>query len=108
MACGSLFDWPRCNGWYQSRTSDDYTKRGSFRGANDDCYRLLHHTLTKADKLEIAHVRVPVAVEPAMLATQVSDETSPQPLSLLSPKLSVGIGTIKTPRSRQPYLLTDT
>ena len=70
MACGSLFDWPRCNGWYQSRTSDDYTKRGSFRGANDDCYRLFTRHLN-----------------PAMLATQVSDETSPQPLSLTVPKI---------------------
>ena len=41
-----------------------------------------HDTLTEADKLEIAYVRVPVAAEPVMLATRVSDETSPQPLSL--------------------------
>jgi hypothetical protein len=46
-----------------------------------------HDTLTKADKLEIAYVRVPVALEPVMLATQVSDETSPQPLSLTVPKI---------------------
>ena len=44
-----------------------------------------HDTLTKADKLEIAYVRVPV--EPVMLATQVSDETSPQPRSLTIPKI---------------------
>jgi hypothetical protein len=46
-----------------------------------------HDTLTKADKLEIAYVRVPVAAEPVMPATQVSDETSPQPLSLTIPKI---------------------
>jgi hypothetical protein len=46
-----------------------------------------HDTLTKADKLEIAYVRVPVAAEPALPATQVSDETSPQPLSLTIPKI---------------------
>jgi hypothetical protein len=44
-------------------------------------------TLTKADKLEIAYVPVPVAAEPVMLATQVSDETSPQPQSLTIPKI---------------------
>jgi hypothetical protein len=44
-------------------------------------------TLTKADKLEIAYGRIPIAVEPVMLATQVSDETSPQPLSLTVPKI---------------------
>ena len=46
-----------------------------------------HDTLTKADKLEIAYVRIPIAAEPGMLATQVSDETSPQPLSLTVPKI---------------------
>jgi len=44
-----------------------------------------HDTLTKADKLEIAYV--PVPVEPVTLATQVSDETSPQPRSLTIPKI---------------------
>jgi len=46
-----------------------------------------HDTLTKADKLEIAYVPIPVAVGPVMLATRVSDETSPQPLSLAIPKI---------------------
>jgi hypothetical protein len=46
-----------------------------------------HETLTKADKLEIAYVPVPVALEPVMMATQVSDETSPQPRSLTIPKI---------------------
>jgi hypothetical protein len=46
-----------------------------------------HDTLTKADKVEIAYVRIPIAVEPVMLAAQVSDETSPQPLSLTVPKI---------------------
>jgi hypothetical protein len=46
-----------------------------------------HDTLTKADKLEIAYVLVPVAAEPVMLATQVSDETSPQPVSLTISKI---------------------
>ena len=44
-------------------------------------------SLTKADKLEIAYVPVPVAAEPVMLATQVSDETSPHPQSLTIPKI---------------------
>ena len=39
-------------------------------------------TLTKADKLEIAYVRVPVvAVEPVMLVTRAPDETPPKPRS---------------------------
>ena len=38
-------------------------------------------TLTKADKLEIAYVRDPVAVEPVMLVTKVPNETLPQPPS---------------------------
>jgi hypothetical protein len=38
-----------------------------------------HDTLTEADKLEIAYVRVPVAVEPVMLVTKAPDETQPQP-----------------------------
>jgi hypothetical protein len=47
-----------------------------------------HDTLTKADKEEIAYVRVPVAAEPVMLTTQVSDEPSPQqPLSSTIPKI---------------------
>jgi hypothetical protein len=46
-----------------------------------------HDTLTKADKLEIAYVPLPVAVEPVMLTTPVSDETSPQPQSLTIPKI---------------------
>jgi hypothetical protein len=46
-----------------------------------------HDTLTKADKLEIAYVRVPIAAEPVMPATPVADETSPQPLSLTVPKI---------------------
>ena len=46
-----------------------------------------HETLTKADKLEIAYVPVPVALEPVMMATQVSDETSPQRRSLTIPKI---------------------
>jgi hypothetical protein len=37
-----------------------------------------HDTLSKADKLEIAYDRIPVAVEPVMLASQVSGETSSQ------------------------------
>jgi hypothetical protein len=38
-------------------------------------------TLTKADKLEIAYVRDPIAVESAMSVTKARDETPPQPLS---------------------------
>ncbi|SRR5258705_450511 len=38
-------------------------------------------TLTKADKLEVAYVRDPVAVEPVMLVTKAREETPPQPLS---------------------------
>jgi hypothetical protein len=38
-------------------------------------------TLTKADKLEIAHVRDPVAVEPVILVTKTPNATPPQPLS---------------------------
>ena len=38
-------------------------------------------TLTKEDKLEVAYVRDPVAVEPVMLVTKARDETPPQPLS---------------------------
>jgi hypothetical protein len=49
--------------------------------------RSSHDTLTKADKLEIAYVRVPVAAEPVMPATPVSDETSPQAQSLTIPKI---------------------
>src|SRR5229473_2659636 len=37
-------------------------------------------TLTKADKLEVAYVHHPVAVEPVMLVTKARDETPP-PLS---------------------------
>jgi hypothetical protein len=37
-----------------------------------------HDTLSKADRLEIAYDRIPVAEEPVVLATQVSDETSSQ------------------------------
>jgi hypothetical protein len=37
-----------------------------------------HDTLSKADRLEIAYDRLPAAVEPVVLATQVSDETSSQ------------------------------
>jgi hypothetical protein len=36
-------------------------------------------TLTKADKIEIAYLRDPVAVQPVMLVTKVSTETLPQP-----------------------------
>jgi hypothetical protein len=46
-----------------------------------------HDTLTKADKLEIAYVPLPVAAEPVMLTTPVPDETSPQPESLTIPKI---------------------
>jgi hypothetical protein len=47
-----------------------------------------HDTLTKADKLEIAYLRVPVAVEPVRLATQVSEETPHKPLSsTVTPKI---------------------
>jgi len=38
-------------------------------------------TLTKADKLEIAHVRDPPAAEPVMPVATAPDETPPQPLS---------------------------
>ena len=38
-------------------------------------------TLTKADKLEVAYVRDPVAVEPVMPVTKARDETPPQALS---------------------------
>jgi len=34
-----------------------------------------------ADKLDVAYVRDPVAVEPVMLVTKARDETPPQPLS---------------------------
>jgi len=44
-------------------------------------------TLTKADKLEIAYVRAPVVEEPVLLATQVPNETPPQPRSLTIPKI---------------------
>jgi hypothetical protein len=47
-----------------------------------------HDTLTKADKLEITYVRVPIAAEPVMPATPVSDEISPQPPSLTVPKIA--------------------
>lgn len=47
-------------------------------GSSDD-------TLTKADKLEIAYV--PIAVEPVVLATPASDESSPQPRRLTIPKI---------------------
>jgi hypothetical protein len=43
--------------------------------------------LTKADKLEITYLRVPVAEERVMLATPASDETSPEPPSLTIPKI---------------------
>jgi hypothetical protein len=45
-------------------------------------------TLTKADRLETAYVRVPVAVGPVMPVTPVSDETSPQPQRLTIPKIA--------------------
>jgi hypothetical protein len=38
-------------------------------------------TLTKADKLEIAYSRDPVALKPVMLVTKAPDETPPQPIS---------------------------
>src|SRR2546423_10062174 len=38
-------------------------------------------TLTKADKLEVAYVRDPVAVERVMPVATARDETPPQPLS---------------------------
>jgi hypothetical protein len=38
-------------------------------------------TLTKADKLEVAYFRDPIAVEPAMPLTKGRDETPPLPLS---------------------------
>ena len=38
-------------------------------------------TLTKADKLEVAYVRDPVAVEPVMPVATAPNETPPQPLS---------------------------
>jgi hypothetical protein len=46
-------------------------------------------TLTKADNLEIAYVRVPVvAVEPVMLVTRAPDETPSQPPSpVATPKI---------------------
>jgi hypothetical protein len=46
-------------------------------------------TLTKAEKLEIAYVRVPVvAVEPVMLVTRAPDETPSQPPSpVATPKI---------------------
>ena len=44
-------------------------------------------TLTKADRLEIGYIPTRVAAEPVMLATQASDETSPQPLSFPIPKI---------------------
>ena len=46
-----------------------------------------HDTLTKADKLEIAYVPLPVAAEPVMLTTPVSDEPQPQPQSLTIPNI---------------------
>jgi hypothetical protein len=45
-------------------------------------------TLTKADRLEIAYVPVPVAAEPVVLTTPVSDETSPPPSSPILPKIA--------------------
>lgn len=46
-------------------------------------------TLTKADKLEIAHVRDAAIVEPATLATKAPDEISPQPpSSTATPKIA--------------------
>jgi hypothetical protein len=44
-----------------------------------------HDTLTMADRLEIAYV--PVAAEPVVLATPISDESSPQPRRLTIPKI---------------------
>ena len=44
-----------------------------------------HGTLTIADRLEIAYV--PVAAEPVVLATPVSDESSTQPRRLTIPKI---------------------
>jgi hypothetical protein len=36
-------------------------------------------TLTKADRLDIAHVRDPIAPKPVMLVAKAPDETPPQP-----------------------------
>ena len=44
-----------------------------------------HDTLTIADRLEIAYV--PVAAEPVVPATPVSDESSPQPRRFTIPKI---------------------
>jgi hypothetical protein len=45
-------------------------------------------TLTKADKLEIAYVRDPVALKPVMLVTKAPDETPSQPPSpVATPKI---------------------
>jgi hypothetical protein len=81
LACGFLSDWPGCNGRYQGQNSDASTERRSYSGANDRWYRLAQDTLTKADKLEVAYVHRPVAVEPIMLVTKARDGTPPQPPS---------------------------
>jgi hypothetical protein len=45
-------------------------------------------TLTKADKLEVAYVHRPVAVEPVILVTKAQDETPPQlPSPPATPKI---------------------
>jgi hypothetical protein len=41
--------------------------------------RFSQDTLTKADKLEIAYVRDPIALKPVMLVTKAPDETPSQP-----------------------------
>ena len=60
-------------------------------GSSDD-------TLTKADKLEIAYV--PVPVEPVVLARPVSEETSPQPRSLVIRKIVSRHSRERTARTR--------
>jgi hypothetical protein len=46
-----------------------------------------HDTLSNADKLEISYDRIPAAKEPVVLASQVSDEASPQTSSLTVPTI---------------------
>ena len=87
MACGSFFDRPRRHGRYQRRTSDAYTECGSFFGANDQCYRLFTRNVDEGRQAGNCVRPCPSRLEPVMMATQVSEETSPQPRSLTVPKI---------------------
>ena len=87
VACGSLFDWLLCliglgaTVAIKAGTPTLPSNVGASPEQTTVGTDFAQDTLTKADKLEVAYVRDPVAVEPVMLVTKAREETPPQPLS---------------------------